>query len=82
MARVDKARGKDVCSDSDTREGLAATGVNPFVVKHLFKGRKSTIVRNIEYFVATLPWNGFIPISEICRVKKIKARILGACATV
>merc|ERR1712087_888594 len=73
MARIDKARGKVVCSDYDTREGLAATGVNPFVVKHLFKGRRSAI--NIEYFLATLPWNGSIPISEICRVKKIKARI-------
>jgi len=80
MARVDKAGGKDVCSVYGTREGLAATGVNPFVVKHLSKGRRST--KNIEYFVATLPWNGSIPISKICRVKKIKARILGACATV
>lgn len=82
MARVYKARGKVVCSDYDTREGLAAKGVNPLVVKHLFKGRRLTIVLTMAYFMATLPWNESIPISQICRVKKIKARILGACATV
>lgn len=82
MARVYMARGEVVCSDYNAWEGLAATGVNSFVVKHLFKGRRSTIVAIIAYFMTILPWNWSIPILQICRVKKIKARILGACATV
>ena len=76
------ARGKIVCSEYDIWERLAASEVNSFVVKHLSKGRRFTISSNIAYFMATLPWNWFIPILQICRVKKIKARILDACATV
>ena len=82
MARVYMARGKAVCSDYDARERLAASGVNSFVVKHLSKGKKSTILTNIVYFITILLWNRSIPILQICRVKNIKARVLGACATV
>ena len=81
MARVYKARRKVVCSELDSRERLAAYWVNQYVVKHLSKGRKSSIFLNIAYFMASLPLNRFIPISQICRVKKIKTRILGTCAT-
>ncbi|MGL5134430.1 MAG: cbb3-type cytochrome c oxidase subunit I [Planktothrix sp.] len=83
MARVGMARGKIVCSSYDIREGLAAFGVNSLVVKHLFKGKTSTIVHHaVVCFMVNMPWNRFIPISQVCRVKKIKARILGACATI
>ena len=82
MARVEVARGNNVCSVYDIREGLTAFGVNPLVVKHLFKGRTSTVAPTTACFMATLPWNRSIPISQVCRVKNIKARILGACATV
>ena len=82
MARVYKARGNVVCSEYDTWERLAASEVNLSVVKHLSKGRRSTILFNIAYFTATLLWNWPIPILQICRVNKMKARILGACATV
>jgi len=57
MARVYKTRGSVVCSDYDNREGLAALEVNSFVVKHLFKGRRSTIFPNMVYFITTLLWN-------------------------
>ena len=57
MARVGIARGNNVCSVYDIREGLVVFGVNPLVIKHLFKGKKSTIESPIEYFLATLPRN-------------------------
>jgi hypothetical protein len=82
MARVYKARGNIVCSEYNNWERLAASEVNSFVVKHLSKGRRYTILPNIAHFIATLLWNLSIPILQICRVKKMKARILGACATV
>jgi len=82
MARVEVARGNNVCPVYDIREELAAFGVNPLVVKHLFQGRTSTVAPTTACFMATLPWNRSIPISQVCRVKDIKARILGACATV
>jgi len=82
MARVYMARGKAVCSDYDAWERLTASEVNLFVGKHLSKGKKSTILPNIGYFITSLLWNRSIPILQICRVKNIKARLLGACATV
>lgn len=82
MARVGVACGKIVCSGFDIWEGLAAFGVNLLVVKHLFKGKTSTIVPAIACIMVNIPWYRSIPIPQICRVKNIKARILGACATV
>jgi hypothetical protein len=82
MARVGKAHGNIVCPDFDIREELAAFGVNPYVVKHSFKGRKSTKFYNLVCFVISISWNRYIPISQVRRVKKMKARILGACATI
>jgi len=57
MARVYRTRGSVVCPDYDNREELAALEVNSLVVKHLFKGRRSTISLNMAYFMTTLSWN-------------------------
>ena len=81
MARVYRTRGKFVCSVYDIWVGLVVLKVNIFVVKHLFKGRKSIVAFSIVYFMV-LSWNWFITISQIRRVNKMKAKILGACATV
>ena len=83
MARVEKARKNRVCLNYDSREGLAASSVvNTLVVKHLFNGRQSLVVHHTRYLTTTLLLNRSIPIPKVCRVKKIKARILGPCATV
>lgn len=83
MARVEKAQRTRVCLSSDSGEGLAALfGVNPLVVKHLFNGRKSILVAAIIHLTTILLLNRFIPISFVWRVKKIKTRIPGPCATV
>lgn len=84
MARVEKAQRIRVCLNVDSWEGLAALlGVNPLVVKHLFNGRKSIVVTAANIYLTTiLLLNRSIPISLVCKVKKIKARILGPCATV
>ena len=82
MVRVNMAYGKAVCLELNTWEGLTASRANFYVVKHLLKGKKLTIVFTITYFMATIPQNWSIPISQICRVKNIKARISGACAAV
>jgi hypothetical protein len=83
MARVEKAQRIKVCLSSDSGEGLAALfGVNPLVVKHLFNGRKSILVAAIIHLTTILLLNRSILISFVWRVKKIKARILGPCATV
>lgn len=82
MARVKKARKNKACLNLGLREGPAASfGVNPLVVKHLFKGRKSFITPIILYLTTTILLNRFIPISQTCRVKKMKTRLLGSCAT-
>ena len=82
MARVKKARKNKTCLQFGLREGLAATfGVNSVVVKHLFNGRKSDVSSTL-HLTATMLLNRSIPISQDCRVKKIKTRILGSCATV
>ena len=83
MARVKKARKNKACLNLGLREGLAASfGVNLLVVKHLFKGRKSYITPIILYLTTILLLNRSIPISQTCRVKKMKTRLLGPCATV
>lgn len=83
MARVKKARKNKACLNLGLREGLAASfGVNLLVVKQLFKGRKSYITPIILYLTTILLLNRSIPISQTCRVKKIKTRLLGPCATV
>jgi group II intron reverse transcriptase/maturase len=83
MARVKKARKNKACLNLGLREGLAASfGVNILVVKHLFKGRKSCITRIILYLTTILLLNRSIPISQTCRVKKMKTRLLGPDATV
>lgn len=83
MARVEKAQKIRVCLNFDSGEELAALfGVNPLVVKHSLNGRKSTLVATIVYLTTLLLLNRSIPISLVCRVKKIKARILGPCAIV
>ena len=83
MARVKKARKNKVCLNLDLREGLAALfGVNSKVVKHLFKGRKSGVLPSTFCLTATLLLNRSIPISQVCRVKKMKTKVLGSCATV
>jgi hypothetical protein len=83
MARVKKTRKNKVCLNSDLREGLAALfGVNPWVVKHLFKGRKSDVTLFAFSLTTTLLLNRSIPISQVCRVKKMKTRVLGSCVTV
>ena len=76
MVRVKKTRKNKACLNFGLRERLAASfRVNLLVVKHLFKGRKS-------YLTTTLLLNRSIPISQTCRVKKMKTRLLGPCATV
>jgi hypothetical protein len=83
MARVEKAQRIGVCLSFDSGEGLAALfEVNPLVVKHLFNGRKSVLAAAIIHLTTILLLNRFIPISFVWRVKKIKTRILGPCATV
>ena len=83
MARVKKARKNKACLNFSLREGLAASfGVNPLVVKHLFKGRKSSTTPIVLYLTTILLLNRSIPISQTCRVKKIKTGVLGPCATV
>jgi len=72
-----------VCLNLDLREGLAALfEVNSWVVKHLFKGKKSNAVPFAFSLTTTLLLNRSIPISQVCRVKKMKTRVLGSCATV
>jgi Cytochrome C and Quinol oxidase polypeptide I len=83
MARVEKAREKDVFLKIDTWKELAASfGVNSLVVKHLFKGKNSTTSLNVACLTITLLLNRSIPIPQVCRVNKIKTRILGSCVTV
>lgn len=83
MVRVKKARKNKACLNFGLREGLAASfGVNPLVVKHLFKGKKSSTTLIVLYLTTILLLNRCIPISQVCRVKKIKTRISGPCATV
>ena len=83
MARVKKARKNKVCLHLDLREGLAALfEVNSWVVKHLFKGKKSDAMPFAFSLTTTLLLNRSIPISRVCRVKKMKTRVLGSCATV
>jgi len=83
MARVKKARKNKVCLNLDLREGLAALfEVNSWVVKHLFKGRKSDVIFLTFSLTTTLLLNRPIPISQVWRVKKMKTRVLGSCATV
>lgn len=83
MARVKKARKNKVCLNLGLREGLAALfEVNSWVVKHLFKGKKSDAMLFAFSLTTTLLLNRSIPISQVCRVKKMKTRVLGSCATV
>ena len=83
MARVKKARKNKACLNFSLREGLAALfEVNPLVVEHLFKGRKSGTTPIVLYLTTRLLLNRSIPISQTCRVKKIKTRVLSLCATV
>jgi group II intron reverse transcriptase/maturase len=83
MARVKKAQKDKACLNFGLREGLAASfGVNPLVVKHLFKGKKSSTSPSVLYLTTSLLLKRFIPISQTCRVKKMKTRVLGPCATV
>ena len=83
MARVKKARKNKVCLHLDLREGLAALfEVNSWVVKHLFKGKKSDAMPFAFSLTTTLLLNRSIPISQVCRVKKMKTRVSGSCATV
>ena len=83
MARVEKAQRIGFCLNVESREGLAALfGVNPLVVKHQLNGRKPKLGHTSLYLTTTLLLNGSIPISLVCRVKKMNARILGPCATV
>lgn len=83
MARVKKARKNKACLNLGLREGLTASfGVNLLVVKHLSKGRKSYITFIILYLTTALLLNRSIPISQTCRVIKMKTRLLGPCATV
>lgn len=83
MARVKKARKNKVCLSLDLREGLAALfEVNSWVVKHLFKGKKSDVIFLTFSLTTTLLLNRPIPISQVWRVKKMKTRVLGSCATV
>jgi hypothetical protein len=74
MARVEKAQKIRVCLNFDSGEGLAALHRdNSLVVKHLLNGRKSTLVTAIVYLITFLLLNRYIPISLVCRVKKMKA---------
>ena len=83
MARVKKARKNKVCLNLDLREGLAALfEVNSWVVKHLFKGKKSDVILLTFSLTTTLLLNRPIPIPQVWRVKKMKTRVLGSCATV
>ena len=83
MARVKKARKNKACLKFGLREGLAAlSGVNPLVVKQLFKGRKSSTTPIVLYLTTILLLKRSIPISQTCRVKEMKTRALGPCATV
>ena len=83
MAHVEKAQRIGVCLNFDSKEGLAALfGVNLLVVKHLFNRRKSILITTIICLTTILLLNTSISISLVCRVKKIKARILGSWATV
>jgi len=82
MVRVKKARKNKACLNFGLREGLAAFRVNFLVAKHLFKGRKSSTTPIVLYLTTTLLLNRSIPISQTCRVKKIKTRVLGSCETV
>lgn len=78
MARVKKARKNKACLNLGLREGLAALfGVNPLVVKHQSNGRKSNTLSTVSCLTAPLLLNRSIPISQVCRVKKIKTRVLG-----
>ena len=48
MARVYVAHKKDVCLVLNTWEKLAALGINPTVVKHLFNGKSSAAFISIS----------------------------------
>ena len=83
MVRVKKTRKNKICLNLDLREGLAALfEVNSWVVKHLFKGRKSDAMQFAFSLTITLLLSRFIPIPQVCWVKKMKTRVLGSRATV
>ena len=83
MVRVKKARKNKACLKLGLREKLAVLfGVNLLAVKHLFKEKKLGITSIVSYLIIILLLNRFISISQTCRVKKIKTRLLGSCVTV
>ena len=84
MARVKKAL-RGMFGLERTSEGLAAGIVKVFVVKHLFNGLKTTRATDSRYLLEAYAMLanclGSIR-GSIFMDKKIKARILGSCATV
>lgn len=91
MARVNKAWKKIICLGKDTRERQSAVvrmltkirfTVKNTVVKQMSNGRKLTDVHLLGNLSDTILARKFSSISQVCRDKKIKSRILGPCATV